>query len=233
MTGMQPVLNGCIVLQTISVHQPRPRPTVPRGHRCIRPQGSGFEPRVLPGSGCLRTLTSASGVPIPAGVLLGSPGAQGGSVGGSGDSSPPPPHTAHTRVPPRLRRRREPRTRRSGRAGCGWRGQTDAERRTARSRERLPAGHPTSGPRPGWPHHNGWATVKRRCRRALWFASSFRKSPGEPRGDPRGEPGAAGRCMAAGPPDPAPAGPPRTFLHGQGAGPGREATPTAPSQRRN
>ena len=39
------------------------------------------------------------------------------------------------------------------------------------------------------PHHSGWATVKRRCRRMLWFTRSFLKSPGEPRGESRGEPG--------------------------------------------
>lgn len=39
------------------------------------------------------------------------------------------------------------------------------------------------------PHHRGWATVKRRCRRMLWFTRSFLKSPGELRGESRGEPG--------------------------------------------
>lgn len=52
------------------------------------------------------------------------------------------------------------------------------------------------------PHHSGWATVKRRCRRMLWFTRNFLKSPGEPRGEPWGEPGpgaaegAGGPCIA-------------------------------------
>lgn len=52
------------------------------------------------------------------------------------------------------------------------------------------------------PHHSGWATVKRRCRRMLWFTRSFLKSPGEPRGESRGDPGpgagegTGGPCIA-------------------------------------
>lgn len=53
------------------------------------------------------------------------------------------------------------------------------------------------------PHHSGWATVKRRCRRMLWFTRSFLKSPGEPRGESLGESGpgvgvgAVGTCITA------------------------------------
>lgn len=49
------------------------------------------------------------------------------------------------------------------------------------------------------PHHSGWATVKRRCRRMLWFTRSFLNSPGEPRGESRGDPG-AGAGAGAGEP---------------------------------
>lgn len=49
------------------------------------------------------------------------------------------------------------------------------------------------------PHHSGWATVKRRCRRMLWFTRSFLKSPGEPRGEPRGELGTGAGADAGGP----------------------------------
>lgn len=56
---------------------------------------------------------------------------------------------------------------------------------------------------PAWPsvspHHSGWATVKRRCRRMLWFTRSFLKSPGEPRGEPRGELGPGAGAGAGGP----------------------------------
>lgn len=49
------------------------------------------------------------------------------------------------------------------------------------------------------PHHSGWATVKRRCRRMLWFTRSFLKSPGELRGEHRGELGPGAGAGAGGP----------------------------------
>lgn len=90
------------------------------------------------------------------------------------------------------------------------------------------------------PHHSGWATVKRRCRRMLWFTRSFLKSPGEPRGEPRGElgpgagEGAGGPCIAktAWRLDPARAAQ-RPFLdsHGGGARQGEGRRRTRPASQ--
>lgn len=84
------------------------------------------------------------------------------------------------------------------------------------------------------PHHRGWATVKRRCRRMLWFTRSFLKSPGELRGESRGEPGPAAGAGAGVPCIAATAwrqdgawavGP---FLDGRGGGARGEGTEGAP-----
>lgn len=89
------------------------------------------------------------------------------------------------------------------------------------------------------PHHSGWATVKRRCRRMLWFTRSFLKSPGEPRGDPRGElgpgagAGAGGPCIAKTAWRLNPAQAARDlFWTAAGAGPGGEGAEGAPAPPR-
>lgn len=46
-----------------------------------------------------------------------------------------------------------------------------------------PRGDPPASP----PYQRGCATVKRRCRRMLWFIRSFLKKTGELRGEPRGD----------------------------------------------
>lgn len=48
----------------------------------------------------------------------------------------------------------------------------------------LRAGNPSRTP----PYPRGCATVKRRCRRMLWFTLSLLNSTGELRGEPRGDP---------------------------------------------